>query len=154
MSNFLTPACYQNIVSEIDNIKNEQMPAIAEEISIARSHGDLRENAQYASAKEKQRMIESRLNELETVIATHTVVDISNKKFATVSFGCNVEIEFNDNKTKKAFQILSDYDSDVSKSIVSINAPIAKAILGLSKGDDAVIVLNGVGRDVIITNIF
>lgn len=154
MSNFLTPACYQNIVSEIDNIKNEQMPAIAEEISIARSHGDLRENAQYASAKEKQRMIESRLNELETVVATHMVVDITNKEFTKVSFGCNVEIEFDDNKTKKAFQILSDYDSDVSKGIVSINAPIAKAILGLSKGDDAVVILNGIARDVIITNIF
>lgn len=153
MSNFLTPACYQNIVSEIDNIKNQQMPAIAEEISIARSHGDLRENAQYASAKEKQRMIESRLNELETVVATHTVVDIANKEFTKVLFGCNVEIEFDD-KTKKAFQILSDYDSDVSKGIVSINAPIAKAILGLSKGDDAVVILNGISRDVIITNIF
>lgn len=154
MSNFLTPLCYNTLVSEIDNIKNEQMPAIAEEISIARSHGDLRENAQYAAAKEKQRMIESRLNELETVIATHTVVDISNKEFTTVSFGANVEIEFDDNKTKKNFQILSDYDSNVSKGIISINAPISKAILGLSKGDDAVIIVNGVARDVVITNIF
>lgn len=153
MNNFLTPLCYKSIVSEIDNIKNSQIPAIAEEISIARSHGDLRENAQYASAKEKQRMIESRLNELETVIATHTVVEISNKSFTTVAFGCNVEIEFEDN-TKKSFQILSDYDSDVSKGIVSINAPISKAILGLSKGDNAIVTLNGTARDVIITNIF
>ena len=154
MSNFLTPLCYQTLVSEIDNIKNEQMPSIAEEISIARSHGDLRENAQYAAAKEKQRMIESHLNELETVIATHTVVDISHKEFTTVSFGANVEIEFDDNQTKKNFQILSDYDSNVSKGIISINAPISKAILGLSKGDDAVIIVNGVSRDVVITNIF
>ena len=154
MSNFITPLCYTTLVAEIHNIKNEQIPAIADEISIARSHGDLRENAQYASAKERQRMMESRLNELETVIATHTVVDISNKEFTTVSFGSNVEIEFDDNKAKKKFQILSDYDSDVSNGMISINAPIAKAILGLSMGSEAVIIINGVGRDVVITNIF
>ncbi len=154
MNNFLTPQCYESIASEIDNIKNQQMVAIAEEISIARSHGDLRENAQYAAAKEKQRMIESRLNELETVIATHSIVDVASKTFTTVSFGATVEIEFEDNNSKKTFKILSDYDSDVSKGIVSIHAPIAKAILGLSKGDDAVAVLNGVGRDIVISNIF
>lgn len=57
MSNFLTPLCYTTLVAEIHNIKNEQIPAIADEISIARSHGDLRENAQYASAKERQRAV-------------------------------------------------------------------------------------------------
>lgn len=57
MSNFITPLCYTTLVAEIHNIKNEQIPAIADEISIARSHGDLRENAQYASAKERQRAV-------------------------------------------------------------------------------------------------
>lgn len=56
----ITPKCYNKILEEIDDIQKNQLTAIAEEISIARSHGDLRENAQYSSAKEKQRMIESR----------------------------------------------------------------------------------------------
>ena len=153
MNKFLTSECYALLISEIQHIKNTQMPAIAEEISIARSHGDLRENAQYASAKEKQRMIESRLNELEDVIGTHTVVEINGKIFDKVAFGCKVEIIFEDDNSKKSFQILSDYDSDISKGIISINSPISRAIIGLSHGETSELIINGKTRDITINKI-
>jgi transcription elongation factor GreA len=153
MNKFLTKECYAFLISEIQDIKNIQMPAIAEEISIARSHGDLRENAQYSSAKEKQRMIESRLNELEDVIGTHTVIELDGKTFNKVSFGCNVEITFEDDKSKKSFKILSDYDSDISKGIISINSPISKAIIGLSHGESTELIINGKEREITISKI-
>ncbi len=153
MNKFLTPECYHTLLLEIDQIKNEQVPAIAEEIAIARSHGDLRENAQYASAREKQRMIESRLHELESVVSSHTVVNISEKIFERVTFGCRVEIEFEDDNATKSFQILSDYDSDISKGIISINSPIARSILDLSLNDVAEVTLNGKTRDIVIRKV-
>lgn len=149
----LTPNGYSKIVNEIDHIKNNQLPAVAEEIALARSHGDLRENAQYAAAREKQRMINSHLAELEEVVSTYTIIDIAGKKFNKVTFGANVEIKFLDDDTIKKFHILSDYESDINKGIISINAPIAKGILNLEEGDEAEITLAGKLREVLIAKI-
>ena len=149
----ITPACYNILLTEINDIKQSQLPAVAEEISIARSHGDLRENAQYSAAKEKQRMIEARLGELEEVISTYTVVDICGKKFDFVAFGATIEIQFLDDKSIKKFQILSDYDADINKGIISINAPIVKGLLGLKECDEAEVMLAGKTRDILIKKI-
>jgi transcription elongation factor GreA len=149
----ITPACYNVLLTEINDIKQSHLPAVAEEISIARSHGDLRENAQYSAAKEKQRMIEARLGELEEVISTYTVVDICGKKFDFVAFGATIEIQFLDDNSIKKFQILSDYDADINKGIVSINAPIVKGLLGLKELDEAEITLAGKTRDILIKKI-
>ncbi|MFT4968186.1 MAG: transcription elongation factor GreA [Candidatus Deianiraeaceae bacterium] len=149
----ITPKCYNKILEEIDDIQKNQLTAIAEEISIARSHGDLRENAQYSSAKEKQRMIESRLADLEEVISTYSIFKDEDKKFTKVTFGATVEIQFLDDDSIKTFQILSDYEADINKNIISINAPIAKGILDLEKDDEATIILKGKEREVLIRKI-
>lgn len=151
---YITPKCYEVLTREINDIQNNQLPLVAEEISIARSHGDLRENAQYASAKEKQRMIESRLHELTDVISTYTVVEIEGKKFNSVSFGSTVEIKFLDDNSTKKFQILSDYDSDISNGTISINAPIVKFILDLPEGVTTEMFIGGRTRSVIIQKIY
>jgi transcription elongation factor GreA len=149
----ITRKCHDAISCEIDDIKKNQQPAIAQELDEARSHGDLRENAQYASAREKQRMIEARLNELEEVLLTHTIFDLTDKTFDTISFGATVELQFLDDNTTKKFQILSDYDADINKGIISINAPIAKAILGMQEGDESAVILAGKTREVLIKKV-
>lgn len=149
----ITKERHEAISREIDDIKKNQQPAIAQELDEARSHGDLRENAQYASAREKQRMIEARLSELEEVLLTHTIFDLNGKTFDTVSFGATVELQFLDDKITKIFQLLSDYDADINKGIISINAPIAKAILGMQEGDEAEVILAGKKREVVIKKV-
>lgn len=150
---YITKKCHAALSKEIDDIKSNQLFVVAQEIDEARSHGDLRENAQYAAAREKQRMIESRLSELENVMLEYTVFDLDGKKFESVSFGATVELQFLDDNSVKKFQILSDYDADINKGIISINAPIAKAIMGLQKDDEAEVVLGGKTREVLITKI-
>jgi len=149
----ITPACYNILLTEINDIKQSKLPAVAEEIALARSHGDLRENAQYSAAKEKQRMIEARLVELEEAISTYTVVDICGKKFDFVAFGATIEIQFLDDQSIKKFQILSDYDADINKGIISINAPIVKGLLGLKECDEAEVTLAGKTRNILIKKI-
>ena len=149
----LTPQCYNSLLAEIDNIKSVLMPDVAQEIAIARSHGDLRENAQYSSAKEKQRMIETRLQELENVISTHEVCDITKIQYTKVSFGATVKLHFLDDNSTKTFQILSDYDSNINNGTISINTPIAKAILGLEVEDEAEIKIGAKVKNVKISEI-
>lgn len=149
----ITKTFYEKVITEINDIKNNQLSTVAEEISIARSHGDLRENAQYASAKEKQRVIEARLNELEEILATHSIFESEGKKFNKVEFGATITIEFLDDGSSKTFRILSDHEADINNGIIAINAPIAKAIIGLKEQDEASVMLGGREREILIKNI-
>lgn len=150
---FITAKKYDELLEEVKRIETVELPAVAQEIDIARSHGDLRENAQYAAAREKQRMIESKLQDIQNALTTHTVIDISSQKFDAVAFGAKVKIKFFDDNSSKIFTILSDYESDISRGIMSINAPIIQAIIGLKVDDTADITIAGKTREVAIESI-
>jgi transcription elongation factor GreA len=151
--NLITAKTYDELIAKARQIENEEMPAVAREIDEARKHGDLRENAQYAAAKEKQRMIDSKLNEINQALTSHIVFDPSTQKFDTVCFGSKVIIKFLDDNTTKTFTILSDFDSNISLGIMSINAPIIQAILGFGVGDASEITLAGKVREIEIEKI-
>lgn len=150
---FITAKTYDELANKVRKIENEELPAVAKEIDEARKHGDLRENAQYAAAKEKQRMIQSKLQEINQALTSHVVIDIASQQFDTVCFGSQVVVNFLDDNTTKTFIFLSDFDSNVSAGIMSVNAPIAQALFGLSVGDIAEITLAGKTREIEIKQI-
>jgi transcription elongation factor GreA len=151
--NLITAKTYDSLIAKLEHIQKEELPAVAKEIDEARQHGDLRENAQYAAAKTKQRMIEAKMNEINQALTSHIVFDPSIQKFDTVCFGAKVGLKFLDDNSKKTFTILSEFDSNISMGVMSINAPIVQAILGFAIGDVAEVILGGKLREIEIETI-
>lgn len=128
---------------ELENLKNIERPKVIQDIAEARSHGDLRENSEYTSAKEKQALIEGRINELESLLSSASVFDpetIANKK--EIRFGANCVLINLKTKKKKDIRIVSTFEADIKNGLISIEAPFAKALLGKMQ-DEVVTVMVG-----------
>ncbi len=130
----LTRAGYQKLDAELKHLKTVERPAIIRAISEAREHGDLSENAEYHSAKEKQSFIEGRVKELEGVISLADVIDPSKMKGA-VKFGATVNLVDEDTDEEKTFQIVGEYEADIEKGLLNIKSPLARALIGKDEGD-------------------
>ena len=122
---------------ELIFLKEKKRPEIVAAIAEARSHGDLKENAEYHAAKEEQGHIEGRIQEIQLLLANAEIIDISNipKNQKTVVFGATVEVEDIDNDTKTKFQIVGDDEADIESGLLSYRSPVAKALIGKEKGD-------------------
>ena len=134
----ITKSGYQVLRDELDNIKKIERPKVIAAIEEARGHGDLSENAEYQYAKEKQAFIETRIQELETKLATAEIIDTSKIPKDKVVFGskfivCNTETD-----EETTYQIVGVDESDIGKGLISIASPLAKAIIGKKPGDTAV----------------
>ncbi|MFO7804774.1 MAG: transcription elongation factor GreA [Paracoccaceae bacterium] len=130
----LTRAGYQKLDAELKHLKTVERPAIIRAISEAREHGDLSENAEYHSAKEKQSFIEGRVKELEGVISLADVIDPTKMKGA-VKFGATVNLVDEDTDEEKTFQIVGEYEADIEKGLLNIKSPLARALIGKDEGD-------------------
>lgn len=130
----LTRAGYQKLDAELKHLKTVERPAIIRAISEAREHGDLSENAEYHSAKEKQSFIEGRVKELEGVISLADVIDPTKMKGA-VKFGATVNLVDEDTDEEKTFQIVGEYEADIEKGLLNIKSPLARALIGKEEGD-------------------
>jgi len=104
-------------------------------IAEARAHGDLSENAEYHAAKERQAFVEGRVMELEDKIGRADVIDVSKLSGTTVKFGATVTLMDEDTDAEMKFQIVGDMESDAKKGRISISSPIARALIGKTKGD-------------------
>jgi transcription elongation factor GreA len=113
----------------------EERPRIIEAIAEARSHGDLSENAEYHAAKEAQSHNEGRIAELESIIARAEIIDISKLSGDTVTFGATVKLVDEDTEEEKTYQIVGEIEADVKAGRISINSPIARALVGKKVGD-------------------
>jgi transcription elongation factor GreA len=125
---------------ELKHLQSVERPQISHEIEVARAHGDLKENAEYHAAKEKQGHIEGRIMSLNAWIANAEVVDISKLKTAgKVAFGATVELQ--DCETEKAvsYRIVGEFEADLKKRWISVNSPVARGLLGKSAGDIATV---------------
>ena len=120
---------------ELDNLKKIERPKVIQEIADARAHGDLRENAEYHAAREKQGMIEARIAELEDKLARATVVDFSGQNADQVRFGAFVTIADVDSDEKRTYRIVGDLESDIAARKVSLSSPVAQALLGRKRDD-------------------
>lgn len=130
----LTRAGFDKIDAELKHLKTVERPSIIEAISEARAHGDLSENAEYHSAKEKQSFIEGRIKELEGVISLADVIDPS-RLSGPIKFGATVDLVDEDTEEKRSFQIVGEYEADIENGRLNIRSPLARALIGKEVGD-------------------
>lgn len=131
----MTQAGYARLEDELKQRKSVDRPAIVEAISEARAHGDLKENAEYHAAKEKQSFNEGRIKELEAVISRAEVIDVKALKGDSIKFGASVKLVDTDSEDESGYQIVGEYEADMASKKISITAPIARALIGKKKGD-------------------
>ena len=115
---------------ELNNLRFVERPNIIKSISEARAHGDLSENAEYHAAKEKQGFIEAKISELEDKISRAEIIDISQVRGEQVKYGASIRLLDEDTEKEIAYKIVSEYESDVSKGMISITSPLSKALIG------------------------
>lgn len=132
---------YEKLCAELKNLKEIERPKIVVEIDVARSHGDLKENAEYHAAREKQAFIEARINELGVMLANAQVIDPSTLSHDKVSFGSSVKILNLDTDKEFVYTLVGSMESNPSKGLISVSSPIAKSLIGKSQGDEITIEL-------------
>ena len=134
----MTVAGAERLRAELQRLKTVERPAIVQALSDARSQGDLSENADYDAAKERQGFIEGRISELESKLAHAQIIDpTAIEADGRVVFGSTVEIEDLGNGERQSYQIVGDDEADIKASKISVNSPIARALIGKSEGDTA-----------------
>lgn len=133
----MTPRCHARLKAELKRLKDKDRPAAAKAIEVARGHGDLSENADYDAAKEQQGMIEARIRELETKTALAEVIDPATLSGTRVVFGATVTIEDSETGDAVTYTIVGEDESDIKAGLISIAAPVARALIGKEVGDVA-----------------
>lgn len=142
----MTAAGYKALEEEVNHLKNVERHDIIKHIAEARAHGDLSENAEYHAAKERQSFIEGRVIELEDQIGRADVIDVSKLSGTSVKFGATVTMMDEDTDEKRKYQIVGDHEADAKKGRISISSPIARALIGKSKGDSVEVSAPGGAR--------
>ena len=131
----MTKGGLDKLKSELDILKNIERPNIIKAISEAREHGDLSENAEYHAAREKQSFIEGKISELENKISRAEVIDTSSLDNSRVTFGATVQITDLSNDQKHTYKIVGVDEADIEKNLISISAPLCKAMINKSIND-------------------
>lgn len=122
--------------AELKRLKSEDRPNIIKAIAEARSHGDLSENAEYHAAREQQSFIEGRINEIENRLANAEIIDVAHLPPSDrVVFGATVDLDDQDDGAQITYQIVGEDEADIRRGLISISSPIARALVGRSKGD-------------------
>ncbi len=142
----MTAAGFKGLEDELNQLKNVDRHEIIKAIAEARAHGDLSENAEYHAAKERQSFIEGRVMELEDQIGRAEVIDITKLSGSSIKFGATVTLVDEDTDEKRKYQIVGDVESDARKGRISLSSPIARALIGKSKGDSVEVAAPGGAR--------
>jgi transcription elongation factor GreA len=142
----MTAAGYAALEKEIKHCQQVERPRIIQHITEARTHGDLSENAEYHAAKEMQSHNEGRIAELEDKLARAEVIDVSKLSGDTVKFGATVTLIDEDTDEKKVWQIVGEPEADAKSGRISITSPLARALIGKSKGAQVEVVTPGGAR--------
>lgn len=125
----------EKLEKEIHYLKHDARPKVIQDIATAREFGDLSENAEYAAAKEKQSFIETRILELEDKLSRADVIDITKLSAETIKFGATVKLIDDDTEEEVVYHILGEYEADMTQNRISIQSPMAKALIGKKIGD-------------------
>ena len=138
----MTPTGALKLREELTRLKEER-PKISREIGAAREHGDLKENAEYHAAKERQGMVEARIKDIEDKLARAEVIDPSKLSGDRVRFGATVTVTNLDTEELQTFRIVGAEEADVNNGTISVSAPLARALIGKSVGDEITVNLPG-----------
>src|SRR3954463_11763597 len=135
----MTPRGQQNLKEELKRLREVDRPKNVQDIEEARAHGDLRENAEFHAAKEKQAFIEGRSREIEGLMAMSEVIDPAKMTGTRVVFGATVRLADTDSGTETTYTVVGDYEADIKLNRIAISAPISRAIIGREEGDTVVL---------------
>ena len=131
----------EKLKKELDHLKNTKRPNIITAIAEARSHGDLKENAEYHAAKEQQSLLEGRIVEISDIIARANVIDVTKiENNGKVIFGSTVELVNTGTNEKKIYKIVGKDEANIEKDLVYFRAPIGRGLIGKNKNDIAKLV--------------
>jgi transcription elongation factor GreA len=139
----MTAAGYAALESALKHCQQVERPRIIQQITDARSHGDLSENAEYHAAKEAQSLNEGHIAELEDKLARAEVIDVSKLSGDTITFGATVTLVDEDTEKKSIWQIVGEPEADAKKGRISVTSPLARALVGKKKGAQVEVVTPG-----------
>src|SRR5947207_5232581 len=142
----MTAAGYAVLETELKHRQQVERPRIIQQISDARTHGDLSENAEYHAAKESQSINEGRIAELEDRLARAEIIDVSKLSGDTIKFGATVTLIDEDTDEKRVWQIVGEPEADAKKGRISVSSPLARALIGKMKGASVEVVAPGGAR--------
>lgn len=130
----MTRAGFVALEAELKHLKSVERPTIIQAIAEARELGDLSENAEYHSAREKQSFIEGRIKELEGIISLAEVIDPTSMS-GSIKFGATVTLVDEDTDEEKTWQIVGEHEANIERGLLNIKSPIARALIGKDEGD-------------------
>jgi transcription elongation factor GreA len=139
----MTAAGYSVLEDELKHRQQVERPRIIQQITDARTHGDLSENAEYHAAKELQAHNEGRIGELEDKLARAEVIDVSKLSGDTIKFGATVTVVDEDTAKKQVWQIVGEPEADAKQGKISVTSPLARALIGKAKGANVEVVTPG-----------
>ncbi|MGC9965177.1 MAG: transcription elongation factor GreA [Syntrophobacteraceae bacterium] len=132
----ITKMGYEKLKNELQRLQREERPAVIKAIEEARAHGDISENAEYEAAKDKQGIIEGKIQELNDRLANSQIVDLPQAVNGKIIFGCKVIVEDLETGEVNSYRLVGPYEADVQAGTISISSPIGKALIGREEGDE------------------
>ena len=131
----MTPAGQRKLRDELKRLREVERPKNVLDIETARAHGDIKENAEYSAAKERQAFIEGRMREIEGTIALSEVIDPGKMSGTRVVFGATVRLADTESGDETVYSIVGDHEGDIKEGRIAISAPLARALIGREQGD-------------------
>ncbi|HWL05338.1 MAG TPA: transcription elongation factor GreA [Xanthobacteraceae bacterium] len=149
----MTAEGYAALEADLKHRQQVERPRIIQQITEARSHGDLSENAEYHAAKESQSLNEGQIADLEDKMARAEIIDVSKLSGDTVKFGATVTLIDEDTEKKQVWQIVGEPEADAKKGRISITSPLARALIGKTKGASVEVVTPGGAKAYEVTKV-
>ena len=149
----ITKNGFEKLKKDLEILKNISIPENVRDIEIARAHGDLSENAEYAAAKERQSFLHGKVQELENNLALSNIIELKGITSNKVVFGCFVTITDTDTSEEIKYQLVGPLESDINKNTISVTSPIGRALIGNSIGSEIIVKTPGGTRNFEIIDI-
>jgi transcription elongation factor GreA len=132
----ITREGYDRLRAELQRLEQKERPKVIQAISEAREHGDISENAEYEAAKEKQAMLEGKINDLHHKLSQCEIVEVAKDSAERVTFGSTVELEDLDTGKEMRYRLVGPYEADLAQGTISVTSPIGRALIGKEAGDE------------------